>query len=203
MLAVGALVAESALSGDGASPTSPGVVARATAAAAPAGDATPAPTTATTPRGDTAGAQAAARDYGYPYPQAPDCPEQQPDGHCAPDRWQMVQGQCTSWVAFRLNELRGVAFDADYRGVRWGDAREWLTSANAARLRVDDLPVAGSVAWFGTRIGASRGHVAYVESVRADGSVVISEMNFDSRNGFRLRIITRDAGWPEAFIHFV
>lgn len=152
--------------------------------------------------GDTEGAQAAARDYGYPYATAPDCAEVGSNRGCLPDAWDMTQGQCTSWVAFRLNGKLGVPFDSEYRGRRWGHARDWGATARAAGLRVDDRPAVGSVAWFEGSDADSLGHVGYVEEVRWNGEVVMSEMNFDSHNGFRLRTLARGDGWPSGFIHF-
>jgi surface antigen len=53
----------------------------------------------------------------------------------------------------------------------------------------------GSIAWY------SSGHVAYVERVNSPTSVVVSEMNYDNDNGFRIRTIKPKNGWPTAFIH--
>ena len=48
----------------------------------------------------------------------------------------------------------------------------------------------------------ARGHVSYVEAVNSDGSIVISEMNTDGRNGFHLVTVTPGGvGWPDKFIH--
>ena len=46
------------------------------------------------------------------------------------------------------------------------------------------------------------GHVAYVESVNDDGSVKVSEMNY---NGTWCRFITYNLSWPSWFIqlHFI
>src|SRR5258708_23344774 len=60
-----------------------------------------------------------AGDLGYPYPNAPDCNEQT-GANCVGDKWGFVQGQCHSWVAYRLNELNaaelnGATFDDNSR----------------------------------------------------------------------------------------
>ena len=39
------------------------------------------------------------------------------------------------------------------------------------------------------------------EGVPEETSVVISEMNIDYKNGFRVRTITTVGGWPTGFIH--
>ncbi len=142
--------------------------------------------------------------YGYPYPNAPDCNEQN-GNNCAPDQWGFVQGQCHSWVAFRLDqlnaaELHGAQFDDHYRqpsGQEWGSTWHWGAAAAAAHIRVDDRPALGSVAWW----SQDGGHVGYVEAVSSDGSVLISEMNFNLHNGFDFATLRRGHRWPTGFIH--
>jgi surface antigen len=143
-------------------------------------------------------------DYGYPYPNAPDCNEQT-GANCIKDKWGFVQGQCHSWVAYRLNQLnaaqlQGGWFDTYYRqpsGKTWGSVANWDKAAAAAGITVNDAPALGSVAWWST----DGGHVGYVEAVNADGSVSMSEMNFDFHNGFRFTTLTRGQRWPTGFIH--
>lgn len=153
-------------------------------------------------RGSTEGTRVAARDYGYSHPDAPDCAESGTNRECLKDLWGMTQGQCTSWVAYRLYTQLGVPFGERYLNQDWGNARDWGTTARLAGVRVDDQPAVGSVAWFEGADADSLGHVGYVEEVRAGGSVVMSEMNFDGHNGFRLRTLARTDGWPSGFIHF-
>jgi surface antigen len=153
--------------------------------------------------GLAASAASGAAAYGYPYPNAPDCNELT-GANCVPDQWGFVQGQCHSWVAYRLNELnsaelRGTFTDA-YRqpaGQEWGDAWHWGAAAGAAGIAVDDRPALGSVAWW----SGDGGHVAYVESVNSDGSVTISEMNLNLHNGFDVATLRRGGRWPDGFIH--
>ncbi len=139
------------------------------------------------------GAEAA----GYPYPDAPDCTEVGSNAGCIADKWKFFQGQCTSWVAWKLNSVNGVGFHNYYKGVHWGGAGNWDNAARAAGIRVDSKPARGAVAqWNG------RYHVAYVEKVNSDGSIVISEMNYDLHNGTRtLTIRPGSTYWPDNFIH--
>jgi surface antigen len=144
-----------------------------------------------------------AGEYGYPYPDAPDCNEQT-GANCVEDRWGFVQGQCHSWVAYRLNELNAAelhgTFDDDFRqaaGDRWDNPPNWPTAARRAGIAVSHTPALGSVAWW----SADGGHVAYVEAVNADGSIRISEMNVTYHNGFDFATLTRAGRWPDAFIH--
>jgi LysM repeat protein len=72
-------------------------------------------------------------------------------------------GWCTYYVATKRN-------------VTWrGDAWQWYLNAQKMGFAVGAKPKAGAimVTW-----ESSLGHVAYVESVNADGSWTVSEMNF-------------------------
>jgi surface antigen len=142
----------------------------------------------------SAGTQVANRDYGYPYPNAPDCDEYG-SGGCVVDAWRFYQGQCTSWTAFRLNSRSGVPFSNSYGGRQWGDASNWGNTARALGIPVNGSPAVGAVVWYAS------GHVGYVEEVRGDGSVVMSEMNADLHNGFQLTVIRPGYRWPSGFIH--
>ena len=141
------------------------------------------------------GPQCASNLYGYPYPNAPDCNETT-GANCVLDKWDFYQGQCTSWVAHRLNQLNGVPFSDSYAGKgQWGDAVNWSAHAQSLGIPVNGTPAPGSVAWY------SSDHVAYVEAVTSPTSIVISEMNYDFHNGFRVHTVTTSSGWPSAFIH--
>jgi surface antigen len=141
----------------------------------------------------TAGPKAANQYYGYPYPNAPQCTN---GGACVLDAWKFYQGQCTSWVAYRLNQLNGIGFNDYYGGRQWGDASNWASAAQNLHISVNTTPAVGAVAWY------SADHVAYVEKVNSPTSIVISEMNYDYGNGFRVRTVTAGhSGWPTDFIH--
>jgi surface antigen len=117
---------------------------------------------------------------------------------CTPDSWNFYQGQCTSWVAYRLNEFKGIGFTNAYRGKAWGDALTWGTAARSLGIAVNGTPAVGSVAWYQT---GQFGHAAYVEKVNSPTSVVISEMNYDYQNGFLVHTITTSGVWPTGFMH--
>jgi hypothetical protein len=97
-------------------------------------------------------------------------------------------GQCTDWaqqkrpdivrratIQLWADHLAGdESAPANWNGGFWDD------TARAAGLAVGTVPVAGAIVTFdpGTQgITAATGHVAFVESVSADGSFVVSEMN--------------------------
>jgi surface antigen len=139
------------------------------------------------------GPGAADKYFGYSYADPPACTD---EGACVLDKWDFYEGQCTSWVAYRLGELNGIDFTDTYRGDgKWGSAVDWGSHAKALGIAVNGTPAVGSVAWY------SSGHVAYVDYVNSPTSVVISEMNYDYDNGFRVRTITTSNGWPTGFIH--
>ena len=78
-------------------------------------------------------------------------------------------GQCTQW-AWYMWQQNGREVPSN-----WGNAYSWGSAAAAAGYRVDHYPSAGAIfqssaGWYG--------HVGYVESVNADGSIVASEMNY-------------------------
>lgn len=135
--------------------------------------------------------------YGYGFPLAPDCDESPAtNGGCAGDDRGFFQGQCTSWVAHRLSQLNGISFSNWYAGRHWGDAEQWAEVAKSIKIKPSEKPTPGDVAWY------ARGHVAYVESVNGDGSILISEMNFDGHNGFRMiTLYPGSSSWPDKFIH--
>jgi surface antigen len=140
----------------------------------------------------TAGPGAAAQYYGYPYPDPPACTD---GGACIPDRWAFYQGQCVSWAAYRLNQLNGIAFSNSFGGGgRWGNASNWGPHAQALGIPVNATPAVGSVAWYAASSASPDGHVAYVEQVNSPTSIVISEMNYDDDNGFRVWTITTSSG---------
>jgi surface antigen len=81
--------------------------------------------------------------------------------------------QCTYYVASR----RPVPFGL-------GNANTWYYRAKAWGFPVGDTPKPGAV---GVDTGGYWGHVVYVESVNADGSIIISEQNYDYNGSIRTR----------------
>lgn len=140
------------------------------------------------------GTRLAKENYAYPYPEAPDCNAD--SALCIRDDWYFFQGQCTSWVAYRVNQLNKPSpqFQNRYKGTKFGDASNWAAAAKSVGIRVDGTAALGAVAWYS-------GHVAYVEALRGDGSIVISEMNYGSHNNFDFQTVTSSYRWPASFIH--
>lgn len=87
--------------------------------------------------------------------------------------WGMSPGHnCTNYVAFKLTQA-GIARPATHPG----NAATWAERALADGYRVDHVPEVGAVAqWDAGASGySSDGHVAYVEKVEDDGTIVVSE----------------------------
>jgi N-acetylmuramoyl-L-alanine amidase len=75
-------------------------------------------------------------------------------------------GYCTWWVAHK-------------RFVPWiGDAWQWWFNAQSFGFAEGQVPQVGAIMVQGISWTSPVGHVAYVESVNADGSFTVSEMNY-------------------------
>lgn len=84
------------------------------------------------------------------------------------------QGQCTWYVYHRMAQ-----FGKSIAG-NMGNAGEWTSTARAKGYRVTSQPTKHSAVVFHPgQLGANNyyGHVAFVEQVRDDGSIIISESN--------------------------
>lgn len=75
-------------------------------------------------------------------------------------------GQCTQWAWYKRQDLPRML----------GNANSWAYSAAAAGYVVNRTPSAGAV--FQTSSGWY-GHVGYVEAVNGDGSITVTEMNYN------------------------
>lgn len=80
-----------------------------------------------------------------------------------------TEGQCT-WYVFDKRELAGNPIST-----YWSDARYWAGNAANDGYQVDNNPTVGSIM---QSTSGTYGHVAYVERVNGDGSILISEMNY-------------------------
>ncbi|RQP09061.1 MAG: CHAP domain-containing protein [Microbacteriaceae bacterium] len=100
--------------------------------------------------------------------------------------------QCVDFVAWRLNRDAGVygapwKYDWSSLTPGGGNASSWKRQWEAHGWPTSTTPAPGWVAYF-----PGQNHVAYVNSVLADGSVLIEEYNWGGRDVYNQRII--DAG---------
>ena len=118
------------------------------------------------------------------------------------DPWNFYNRECTSFVAWRLNNDADIKFHNYYLGPHWGDASHWKSAAVDAGMLVDSRPTVGAVAWWAAgSAGSSRGHVAWVKSLTSS-SVTIEEYNYLHRGRYDTRTIsTSDDVYPTGFIH--
>lgn len=131
------------------------------------------------------------------------CPD--PTGWSA-ERWKPHAGypshggtldgmNCTNYVAWRLLQ-NGVA-EGSIRGL--GNAATWAARAATKGFTVNGTAAVGAIAQWNSN------HVAYVEQINANGTMVISESNVwvgtqSSRTWLRHRTVSIAS--PDAFIHF-
>ncbi|TFC87712.1 CHAP domain-containing protein [Cryobacterium sinapicolor] len=97
--------------------------------------------------------------------------------------------ECVDFVAWRLNR------DAGSTGSPWtwtwskltpggGNASAWASAWADHGWATGDTPVVGAVAWF------NYNHVAYVQSVNSDGSVILEEYNWNSSHAYHTRTVS-------------
>jgi len=115
--------------------------------------------------------------------------------------------ECTDFVAWRMNRDRGDTKPSTFwftnsmtvAGAKkpvWGDAINWMQHAKDLGYTVDQSPAVGAVAYF--NLGGI-GHVAYVESVNANGTVNVSEYNYKQAFMYDYR----QGVTPTAYLHIV
>ncbi|KAK1749379.1 CHAP-domain-containing protein [Echria macrotheca] len=114
-------------------------------------------------------------------------------GHCHDetwDKWMYYRCQCTSFVAWRINDRLGVSFSNKYKGQPWGNAIEWKGAARNSGVTVNSNPVPGSIAWKGAYEWSEYGHVAWVSKVNGD-KVTIEEYNAATPEGYGTRVVSK------------
>lgn len=102
-------------------------------------------------------------------------------------------GQCTYYV-FDRRAQAGSAIST-----YWGDAKYWAGAAQADGFRVDNTPAVGSIM---QSSAGQYGHVSYVESINADGSLLVSETNYNTPPGVTdYRTIPASQVYSYSYIH--
>jgi surface antigen len=132
------------------------------------------------------------------------------------DPWDFFSRECTSFVAWRINDNNGVYFTNTMTGpngkkATFGNAVNWMTAATSIGYTYNTTPSARSIAWWGDKYhGAGpTGHVAYVDSVTMNGSqvagITIEQYNWgipiNQGNYSTLYIPVGSGSYPEGFIH--
>lgn len=110
--------------------------------------------------------------------------------------WNFYKCNCTSYVAFRLNEL-GIKFNNFYRGPKWGDALNWCNAAKQLNIKIDNTPTKGAVAW-----KKQIGHVAYIDEKPGEPRVfIISEYNFNNKFDYEEKTLSETKISDYYYIH--
>ncbi|MBI3494508.1 CHAP domain-containing protein [Candidatus Saccharibacteria bacterium] len=103
-------------------------------------------------------------------------------------------GYCT-WYAYNRRAALGMPI-----GGMWGNASSWASLARGSGFSVNNRASVGAVLQTPNAAGGY-GHVAVVESVNSDGSILISEMNFAGWNVKSTRTIGADSVGSYNYIH--
>ncbi len=102
------------------------------------------------------------------------------------DSWDFVLRNCTSFVAWRLQERNRMAgFSNHFGGKHWGNAENWDDVARELGYRVDSVPAIGAVAQ--SDVGRV-GHVAWVSAI-GPGTVTVEEYNHATPGGYGSRTV--------------
>ena len=148
------------------------------------------------------------------------------DGGYYVDKWRFAQCNCTSYVAYRLNNpfddpdigggidnIYGVSFRNGYLGQRWGNGGQWGVAAKRAGIPVDDVPIPGDAVYFvNEAVKGSYGHIEFVGSVDYDEnmnwrSITTDWYNAHNKHKHGTRTIIRGSkDWmnkPKGFIHLL
>ena len=93
------------------------------------------------------------------------------------DPWGMYNRECVSYTAWKVHQKTGAM---PYWGGR-GNANQWPGAARAAGVPTGSTPRAGSV---GVIMAGAYGHVVWVESVNSNGTINISQYNYNVGGGW-------------------
>jgi surface antigen len=83
-------------------------------------------------------------------------------------------GNCTWYVANRRAQFGQPIPNG------WGNAATWAWYASVGEYAVNHTPSVGAI----MQNGGGYGHVAFVENINPDGSILVSEMNNYACGGF-------------------
>jgi putative chitinase len=145
----------------------------------------------------------------YPFPDAPVPPLYME----MVDYWNFYCRECTSFVAWRMNQL-GVDFTNGMSGPNgpppdgdpvYGNGEHWAAHAQTLGFLVDNTPSVGAIAHYDPNVSGAGdlGHVAYVAQVNGDGTIVIEEYNWAPAYGYSNPPRVIPASDVTSFIHIV
>jgi surface antigen len=113
------------------------------------------------------------------------------------DKYNFLKCQCTSFVAWRINDRLGKKFHNKYKGQHFGNANTWDNAARRAGLKVNKTPKVNAVAVRNAKLG----HVAWVTKVGDGGKkVTVEEYNWENVERYGKRTVGKGAF--DYYIHF-
>lgn len=121
-----------------------------------------------------------------------------------PDYWNMFNRECVSYAAFKVEQTFGnldSAASGHPKFYGWGNANDWPAHARAAGYTVNSTPSENSVAQYYDGVA---GHVAWVEKVNGDGTVLVSQFNYFSATlgHGKFSTMTVKSSFFDNYIHF-
>lgn len=99
-----------------------------------------------------------------------------------------TSGQCTYYAFSKRPDI----------GNTWGNANNWANAAAQSGYTVNNNPAAGAIL---QSTAGGYGHVAYVDKVNSDGSIQVSEMNYQGVGIVSSRTISASAAGAYNYIH--
>jgi surface antigen len=121
------------------------------------------------------------------------CGGASPSSECF-DQWGYEYRNCTSFVAWKINQIFGVNLN------NWGSATYWDTKATTAGFTLDTTPQVGDIAQWDSEPGNSFGHVAYVSAIDGSGVATFQEYN-QGTTGAYSNTRTSATASPDHYIH--
>jgi surface antigen len=107
------------------------------------------------------------------------------------DPWNFYKCECTSFVAWRINNVKKIKFTNWYKGQHWGNAELWDDAARKSKVKINKTPKRGAIAQT-DKSGSGLGHVAWVKSVSKDGKkVTVEEYNYH-KDKYGVRTVDKD-----------
>ena len=94
------------------------------------------------------------------------------------------KNNCTWYVHNKRNQTKR------YLPSSFTHAKNWLAEAKKAGFKTGKKPLAGAILQT-SKGGGGLGHVAFVEKVNANGSIKISEYNYNVSLGYGTRTLTK------------
>lgn len=111
------------------------------------------------------------------------------------DRWGMYNRECVSYTAWKVYESYG--YMPYWGGV--GNANQWPGDARGAGIPTGSTPRANSVAIWNV---GSFGHAMWVEAVNGDGSLWVSQYNYDYNGHYSEMSVSASQARTFTYIYF-